>query len=476
MNRCDAPAPRLFDVLRNVPGTISVTLVGSFVDRQHPATISDIDTVVVFDRLTPSRFSMAVAAVAALSGGDVGFPGRRVRVNATLGPLKFDDPDQVVVHLMPYDLESHREHVLKSPFTCFDWERSACFSGKSLEQIYPVGRIQPGDFLSARRGLANYVDDLESGALSYRRLEPRDDRIVEVADRMALDRRHVGEYAYHIIRNLIVNALKLRTGSNGYWDDLMLPEAWRRELAALADWIPLYECLRAVKHARSSAFPADTLSKTRAFIDAFAASLQWDLAQAFHLQLVRHARTGLNDGTFLGRWRDPPIVERPQPAPERFDVAYASRLRRAVETAEALAPDVPVQIDDRLCEIDYGMVEGLTAAEAREAHPELRAAWDSGLDVPFPGGEGTADVLTRARAFLASRPAGPAHALAVTHNVVLRAVAADLLGLDLVRAYKIPVGHLEPLRVCRIGGRWMPDFDSATKAKLIDGYVGWTDV
>ena len=42
---------------------------------------------------------------------------------------------------MYYDIEAHKNHVIESPFTCYDWERSKSYIGKSLREIYPVGKI-----------------------------------------------------------------------------------------------------------------------------------------------------------------------------------------------------------------------------------------------------------------------------------------------------------------------------------------------
>ncbi len=487
MNRPDAlasldPVKRaiaqvILDALADVEGICSVTFVGSFVDREDLSGISDIDTVVVFDQLTPACFARAVAAVSALTGRALGFPERRLRVNATLGPSKCDGPDQAVVHLMLYDRASHRQHVLKSPFTCLDWERSSLCWGERLVDLYPVGRLEPRDFVVARRGLANYVNDLESGTLSVRRFEPDGDRMIEVADCVALDRRHQGEYAYHIVRNLIVNALKMRTGQNRLWHEASLQQDWTRGLPDLADWWPFYDRVRAVKIARRDDFPADTLPLTRGFLRAFSASLGRAMASASRLRLMRHGPTSLNDRTFLGRRRDPSLVDAgaiPR-AQEAWEAVHSSPLRRAVETARALAPRAAIQIDERLAEIDYGQAEGLTAVELREAFPGIAEAWARGEDPPFPGGEKTEDVLQRTRSFLGSLANASDRALAVTHNVVLRVIAADLLGLDFRQAYRIPIAHLESLDVCRIGGRWLPDWGSTVKARLLDGFVGWPD-
>jgi probable phosphoglycerate mutase len=475
MNRRDAIAGRIHGALAGVDGICSVTFVGSFVDRDDLSAVGDIDTVVIFDTLTPSRFAQAVSAVRALTGEALGFPGHTVRVNSTLGPVKCDRPGQIVVHLMLYDRASHRQHVLHSPFTCLDWERSRMCWGVPLVDLYPVACLAPADFLAARRGLAGYVADLEAGTLSVRRFEPAGEAMVEVPDRVRLDGRLQGEYAYHIIRNLVVNLLKMRTGRNQSWDEATLRRDWR-DLPDLADWLPFYERIRAVKIARRDDFPSDTLARTRAFLDAFQTSLDRAIDRAFRLRLVRHGRTSLNDGTFLGSGRDPALAhpESIEPYADHFDAVFSSPLRRAVDTTRALAPRASINVDARLTEIDYGAAEGLTIGGFRERFPETVEAWDRGEDAAFPGGERTADVLQRARAFLGAVGQAPGRALAVTHNVVLRVIAADLLGLDVRKAHRLPIAHLEPLDICRVGDRWLPDWGATVKARLLDGFVGWT--
>jgi ribonuclease H / adenosylcobalamin/alpha-ribazole phosphatase len=473
MSRSEAVAERIHAALASVDGIRSVTLVGSFVDRENLAGISDIDTVVVFDRLTPSRCTQAVSAVGALTGDALGFPGHAVHVNTILGPLKCDQHGRIVVHLMLYDRASHRQHVLRSPFTCLDWQRSRSCRGVRLADLYPVGCLAPGDFETARRGLADYISDVQSGTLSVRRLEPDGDTIVEVVDRVSLDRRHQGRYAYHIIRNLVVNLLKMRTGRNQLWDEARLCRDWR-DMPDLAEWLPFYERIRDVKTAGRDDFPPDTLPGTRAFVEAVQVSLARALDGAFRLRLVRHAKTSLNNGTFLGSGRDPALAtaDDVQPYADQFDALFSSPLRRAVETARALAPHAAVRVDARLTEINYGAAEGCTPGEFRKRFPQTVEAWNRGEDPAFPGGETTEDVLRRARAFLGSLGQASGRALAVTHNVVMRVIVADLLGLDVRKAYRLPIGHLEALDICRIEGRWVPDWDATVKARLMDGFVG----
>jgi broad specificity phosphatase PhoE len=103
------------------------------------------------------------------------------------------------------------------------------------------------------------------------------------------------------------------------------------------------------------------------------------------LLLVRHGETEWNRQL---RWQghaDPPLNEtgRAQArelaqalAHDRIDAVYSSDLRRAAETAEAIAVPrgLPVYLDPGLREIDVGGREGLTREEVEARFPDGR--WD----------------------------------------------------------------------------------------------------
>lgn len=75
--------------------------------------------------------------------------------------------------------------------------------------------------------------------------------------------------------------------------------------------------------------------------------------------------------------------------------AYTSPLGRARETAELVEPESGVVIDDDLAEWDYGVYEGRTTPEIREAEP----AWSVWTN-PMKGGESIDDVGARVDRFL----------------------------------------------------------------------------
>ena len=200
--------------LMSIPSVLSVTLVGSFVDREDIYGVSDIYTIVICQKLNESIFNQCIETTQQIPLNECGFQEYRLQINSTFGPLKFDEPKLIVVHLMVYDIEGHYKHAITSPFTCLDWERSPAIHGKALQEIFPVGRLQPRDFGDARRGLDNYLEDIGNGSISFREYSFEDEQISEIKKQHPLDDRHQGEYAFHIVRNLLLNHLKLLHNDN----------------------------------------------------------------------------------------------------------------------------------------------------------------------------------------------------------------------------------------------------------------------
>ena len=165
----------LFEKLGRIQDVVSVTIVGSFVEREDLTGISDIDTVVICKSLNKKLFDTCIDAVNSIDLNECGLVNYTLKINPTFGPLKFDQPNLAVIHLMIYDINAHRKHVLASPFTCFDWERSQTVLGVTLKRIFPVGVLQNRDFLEVRRSLDNYLDDLKNniqGHLSHDLVNP----------------------------------------------------------------------------------------------------------------------------------------------------------------------------------------------------------------------------------------------------------------------------------------------------------------
>ncbi|RPI52221.1 MAG: histidine phosphatase family protein, partial [Chloroflexi bacterium] len=115
---------------------------------------------------------------------------------------------------------------------------------------------------------------------------------------------------------------------------------------------------------------------------------------------------------------------------------YASPLQRARQTVAPLAErlGLPVQTHEGLFDINYGLWQGLTHAEAATAYPELHRLWRTRPDrVRFPGGESLADVRDRLRALLGQlAEVHPGQTVVlVGHQIVNKVLVCALLDLEL---------------------------------------------
>lgn len=82
-----------------------------------------------------------------------------------------------------------------------------------------------------------------------------------------------------------------------------------------------------------------------------------------------------------------------------FDLVYSSPLKRAVDTGMIAAGEhIPLQIDERLIEMDYGPYEGM---DLTAPAPEIITFFSDFVNNPAPEGmEPLADVVARAGAFM----------------------------------------------------------------------------
>ena len=152
------------------------------------------------------------------------------------------------------------------------------------------------------------------------------------------------------------------------------------------------------------------------------------------LIVVRHGQTQHNaDGLLLGRL-DPPLTElgRAQAsalaaAVGPVDRVVSSPLLRARSTAEAFG--LPVEVDERWIEIDYGVHDGKPLAEIPTA---LWSRWRSDPGFTPEGGESLTAVGARVASACESLAAAAVSSdvVVVTHVSPLKGAIAWALGLE----------------------------------------------
>lgn len=128
---------------------------------------------------------------------------------------------------------------------------------------------------------------------------------------------------------------------------------------------------------------------------------------------------------------------------ERLDQIYTSPLQRAAHTAEAIArhhPDVPYADEPALLEINHGEWQGRYAHEIIEQYAAGLSEWrQHPTRSQMPGGESFSNVLKRSLDFLEAIQARHRDqtVLVSTHDVVVKILVADALGMNMDRINRI---------------------------------------
>lgn len=125
--------------------------------------------------------------------------------------------------------------------------------------------------------------------------------------------------------------------------------------------------------------------------------------KGYRISVIRHGMTAANEnGIYIGRTDYPLSNKGAAELAGKTDEfvypnvarVYSSPLRRCMETADILFPDVPVQTVDNLIEMDFGKFEGKKADELVQL-PEFKAWLKGGLDCRPPQGESVKEVQLR---------------------------------------------------------------------------------
>lgn len=153
------------------------------------------------------------------------------------------------------------------------------------------------------------------------------------------------------------------------------------------------------------------------------------------LYIVRHGQTELNSAHVLQGSVDAPLDERgieqaeaaARALAERgivFSHVFSSPLTRAVQTAGIIAPDAPMETDDRLLEMHYGPFEG---ADLTNLPPELKTFFSDFVHNPAPEGmEQLGDVVVRVGSFIEELRGMEGNVLISTHAIAMKGILEHL--------------------------------------------------
>ncbi len=134
------------------------------------------------------------------------------------------------------------------------------------------------------------------------------------------------------------------------------------------------------------------------------------------IYIIRHGQTEMNQAHALQGRSDQPLNENGI----RQAQEAASPLGRAIETAKIVAPGVPIVIDDRLIEMDYGPYE---RADLMNMPHELIEFFKDFVHNPAPEGmEQLSSVVERAGEFIEEIKDQPGNILISTHAIAMKGI------------------------------------------------------
>jgi broad specificity phosphatase PhoE len=441
---------------------ISLTFVGSFVDKNNFKKINDIDLIVVVKKLNKNIFNECLNEVYKVDPRKFNIDKEKLKINSSFGPLKFNFSDnEIVIHLMIYDIDGHINHVNSSPFTVYDWERSNYLIKKRLKDIYPTGTLQLRDFVESRRGIQNYLRDLSNEKISYREYRfYKNKYFIKILNQKLINRDKF-EYIYHIVKNLILNYIKFYKQNNKLIKFHKNNKKIKKYLGHVFfnRHIKKINTLIEYKNRKKIKLNIHFDKWILLFVKDFQKIIDLKLKNSKKITFIRHAKTKLNNGTFLGQSLNPSISNTVNIKKNNtYDTIFSSPLDRCIESIRLITKNKKHFLENNLLEIDYGKAEGLDINQFSKKFPKIIQKWKEGKDSSFPEGESYAHLINRQELFIKKlKRSNFKNCCVVTHNVFIRVLIGKSFNIDKKDWFKIDIPHLLELDFLLIDGKLFPN-------------------
>ncbi len=441
---------KIIKTLHKSQNSLSVTLAGSYSEHFDPLKAGDIDIIIICKKLNKKYFKECVSILKSLKKKYFGNKYEFI-INSTFGPIKFYKKNTIVFHLMIYDLKSHIDHTINSPFTCYDWERSKIYVGKSLKELSPVYNLQFRDFLEARRNTEEYLKDLSKNRISYREYKFKKNKIELVKKYFEIDKLNQRDFIYHIIKFILINYIKYQEQRNSKISKKKIQQKFLEIVKNKFD-LSEFNKLILFKTKKGNKSIKEPKKLAIRFIKKFDKHIkkQENINKVY---FSRHKKTKVKKEIFLGQKLNPRILEKKNNSEFKkikFDKCYSSPSLRCKETAKILCKNNKITTSNCLKEIDYGDAEGMNFKELSKKFPEIIKSWNKGLDPKFPKGESLNDVFFRLKKFINNRLVSKKvfknlNYIIFTHNAVLRCLIGSIYKINKKYWFKINIKYFDLL-------------------------------
>jgi len=454
----------LVNYLNYNSNTLSVTLTGSYAENFNLNKVGDIDIVVICKKLSKKFFKESIKRIKIFHKKH--FRDKKLFINTTFGPIKYYTDNTIVFHLMIYDLTGHLIHTVKSPFTCFDWERSNIYSGKSLKELIPVRKLQLRDFDEARRGYNEYLNDIIKNRISFREYIFRKNKYLVVKKYFKINDLNKRDFIYHIIKYVLINYIKYENGINKFIKNREIENKFFQIVKSHKD-LKNYKKLKKLKINKSQ----KSILKTKKLVINFLRKFDIFIKKQNKVNKVyffRHKKTKVKKDIFLGQKIDVSInntkMNKKKFNKLNIKTFFSSPAKRCLESLVSLKKNRQVIISQLLNEIDYGDAEGLNYKSLKRKYPKIITKWNKGIDVKFPNGENVKDVFKRLQLFIKTELIKENKSLnknvvVMTHNIVLRCLIGNFFNIDRSDWYKINIKYFESYEFVISKNQLIPNID-----------------
>ncbi len=445
---------------------ISATIVGSYSEIKNINQIGDLDVVVICKKLNKIIFDRLNKKI------KTKYP----LVNTSFGPLKIGSKKKLPVHLMIYDIDTHKEHVIKSPFTCYDWQRSKMFKGIPLKDIFPVRSLQLDDFFNSRRSSQEYLRDIKKNKISIRKYYFKGKKILINKKYIKIDPRNRGEFVYHVINFLVINLFKFYNNKNLKITGIKFDEFFLKITNNDLKLLNKFKIIKRNKIKKTFNYNLNTITIALEFIKKYDDFLKKIKKEYIELSFVRHAKTSMNKkNIFLGIKNDPNIIDVKKKKINRirYDYIITSDLKRAKQSSK-LFFSKKILHNKLINEIDYGNVDGMSYEILKKKYPNIIKSWKNKIDIKFPNGENLNDVKKRVKKFLnyLRKFKKGSKILIISHSFFLRVFISLILNTNLKMAHKINIDHLIVFQFLKKGNFLFPNFNRLKIEKIYRDIYG----
>jgi broad specificity phosphatase PhoE len=179
----------------------------------------------------------------------------------------------------------------------------------------------------------------------------------------------------------------------------------------------------------------------------------WEGGFKMIVHLVRHAEK--QKGDFYNpslRRQDNPISEKGERQasllheylPRHVDAILVSSQRRTKETISGYAEreGIPILEDERVNEIDMGLLSKMPRSEVQEKHPDFWKEYaEKTKDFTYPEGENGKDVSVRILSLMKDHYSRDKEMIIVGHDGWIRVFICMVLGLDFWRRFQFRVAN-----------------------------------